>query len=429
VSRSDASGPTGGAIGKRAVRWALALAVLIVIGAIALRMALQPERLTRFVLHAVGETLGLEITATGVGEYRLRGSPMLVARDVVARLPGSAVPVLRAQRLLVQVPWTTVRSRGAVLDIERIELDAPVVDVAALQAWLASRPAGDGGIPTLRRGLQVRDGRIDGKGWSVRKFDVDLPVLHAGRHVAARVRGQAVSGPMRGRFDLAVALTQPANGAGFAAFGPADVVRGDTSVPMQVQLAGRALIGSGTLQVAPMRLAVAGTVHGPAMELPFAAALDGPLRLDGSAWTLGPAGLVTRGEGLVPRLDAAGRLRLADGSLGIALRGRIARWPASWPALPPLSQSPNPLGLKVDYHGAPDLSGDARLRLDWDGASADVRLGLFEGLAWTRAAATGTPLPPLAGKARIPVLDVAGATLEGIEIEFEPPAAARGPRP
>lgn len=412
-----------------AVRWLVALALVLVVALLALRVVLQPERLTRFVLGAVGDAIGLEITAGGVGEYRLRGSPMLVARDVVARVPGSKAPVLRARRVLVQVPWSTVRSRGAVLDIERIELDGPVVDVEALQRWLAARPAGDGAIPTLRRGLQVRDGRIEGGGWALQQLDVDLPALRPGQRVAGRIRGQAASGATRAGFDLALALTQPANGAGFAAFGQVAVVHDDISAPMRVRLSGRVLSGPDALRVAPLRLAVAGTARGAAFELPFVAAIDGPARLAGGTWTLGPAGFVLRGDDPVPRLDAGGRVRFAEGALGIAVRGSIARWPAAWPALPPLSASPAPLAFALDYDGVPALSDAARLQLDWDGASADVAFQLPAVLAWAETAATGTPLPPLTGRARVPTLDIEGARLEGVEIEFEPEAADIVPPP
>src|SRR3546814_13689864 len=77
---------------------------------------------------------------------------------MVAREPGAATPLLRARRVYVSVPWSTVRSRGAQLDITRIEFDAPVLDLPALQHWLAARPPGETRMPTLSDGLQVVDG-------------------------------------------------------------------------------------------------------------------------------------------------------------------------------------------------------------------------------------------------------------------------------
>ncbi|HEY0310760.1 MAG TPA: hypothetical protein VGC43_06525, partial [Luteimonas sp.] len=72
---------------RRRLLVAIALALLALL--LALRFALQPERATRFLLARVGNTLGLEITFGGAAEYRLRGVPRLVIRDVVAREPGA----------------------------------------------------------------------------------------------------------------------------------------------------------------------------------------------------------------------------------------------------------------------------------------------------------------------------------------------------
>src|SRR3546814_11052871 len=85
---------------RRILRGALALAALAVVVVLALQYALEPQRATRFLLARAGAALGLEITATGVAEYRLRGTPTLVLRDVVASEPGMATPLLRADRIL-----------------------------------------------------------------------------------------------------------------------------------------------------------------------------------------------------------------------------------------------------------------------------------------------------------------------------------------
>ena len=110
---------------RRWARTAGAIAVLLLLLALALRVALQPEHVTGLVLGQLGKALGLEITANGPGEYRLVGSPVLVVRDVVAREPGAKTPILRAERVLLSLPWSTIRTRGAELTITRVELDAP----------------------------------------------------------------------------------------------------------------------------------------------------------------------------------------------------------------------------------------------------------------------------------------------------------------
>src|SRR5690606_9980542 len=153
-----------GTMRRRTTLLLASAAALLLLLALALQL-LQPQRVAGFVLGVLGDTLGLEVAADGSAEYSLRGTPRLVVRNVVAREPGAATPLLRARRILVSVPWSTVRSRGARLDITRIEIDAPVLDLPALQHWLASRPTGDTRIPTLSDGLVVTGGRIDGDGW------------------------------------------------------------------------------------------------------------------------------------------------------------------------------------------------------------------------------------------------------------------------
>src|SRR5687768_800802 len=196
-----------------------ALAILALLLALSLRVMLRPENVTRFILQQVGTTLGLEITATGIGEYRLRGTPQLIVRDVVARAPGAKTAVLRAERIAIAVPWATLRSRGALLEVSRIELDAPVLDLPALQDWMATRPPGETRIPTLTDGLAVTRGRIDGDGWVIDGIEVELPRLHPEQPVNARVAGRYRDPPTLIAFNLDMALTRPANHAGAAAIG------------------------------------------------------------------------------------------------------------------------------------------------------------------------------------------------------------------
>src|SRR5690606_12562047 len=160
-------------------------AVLLVLGllaGVALRYAMQPERATRFLLSRVGAALDLEITATGKPEYRLRGLPTLVLRDVVAREPGAATPLLRADRIFVSLPWSTLRARGAVLEATRIELDAPILDLPALQHWLASRPPSPTPLrlPSLSAGALVRDGVVIGEGWRLEDLQAEVPSFAPG---------------------------------------------------------------------------------------------------------------------------------------------------------------------------------------------------------------------------------------------------------
>jgi hypothetical protein len=108
----------------------LVLAAVVLFGALMLRWLLDPAFLVPRMLKLAGNSLGLEITAKGENDYRLRGTPELVVRNVIAREPGSDAPVLRADRVFISLPWSTLRARGSDLTAQRLELDAPVLDAA-----------------------------------------------------------------------------------------------------------------------------------------------------------------------------------------------------------------------------------------------------------------------------------------------------------
>jgi hypothetical protein len=412
------------------VAGSLVLVVLLVL-ALVLRLALPPERVAGLVLGQVGRALDLEITASGAAEYRLRGAPMLVVRDLVARQPGADVAILRADRIHVALPWSTLRARGAELTATRLELDAPVLDLPALQAWLATRPPGETRIPTLTDGLRVVDGRIDNHDWDVDGLRVDVPSLFPERPLRARLRGRYIDPPLRVPVDLAVALVRPAAlladaPSGFATRGHITIQRNDWQVPASVALSGPLRLGEDSLQVAPARIGLAGRFQSlprgaDATELPFSLGLHGPLRFDEATWTLAPAGVALRGEALVPDFDARGAVALGR-RLVLQLRGRIAAWPEAWPALPPpIGQSSSPLPFELDYAGDPGLSGIARLRLQRDETRFDGRFRAFEVAGWIDAREQGSPLPPIDGTIATPRMEIAGAQLESVEIVIDEP--------
>lgn len=180
---------------------ALALLLAALIG---LRWVSRPSQVGWIVLSQAGRALGLEVSASGASEYRLRGTPMLEVRDVVARVPGSDKPLLRAGRVYLAVPWTTIRAAGASLDVERVELDAPQLDIGELQRWLASRPASTEplNIPRLSRGARVRDGRVVAAGWSVQGIGVEFAELDPDQPLRGRLRGRALADGVELPFDL-----------------------------------------------------------------------------------------------------------------------------------------------------------------------------------------------------------------------------------
>lgn len=408
---------------KRWRRVLVAFGVVLLLLSLATTWLLQPEQLVPLILDRTGKALDLEITADGVSEARLRGQPQLVVRNIIAREPGEKTAILRAERVLLALPWSSLRNGGKDPVIERVELDAPVFDLPALQAWLAKRPPGeDTKIPTFTDGLRVIDGRIDNGDWRVENIDLRLPSLHPQRPVSAQLRGRYVdaatgNGTMKIPFDLAIALTRPANDAGVAAVGTLAIESGDWRLPATVALSGPLHLG-GAITMTPAKLGMSARYESGETRLPFSLGLHGPLRYDAGTWVLAPAGVALRGDEPVPSFDARGAFALGK-RLVIELDGALPQWPASWPALPvPVSNSTSPLPFSLRYAGKADLADVARLRLQRDATEFDGRFKLYDVLGWIDQVG-GSPLPPLDGRLRSPELEISGAVLEGVDVVID----------
>ena len=427
--------------------WLTLVIALTVLLLVLLNYALQPRQVARLLLDRTGKALGLEITATGTPDYGLRGTPILILRDLVAREPGAATPLLRAKRLYIALPWSTIRARGNDLNATRIELDAPVLDLPALQHWLATRPpSSEKRLPSLADGLQIRGGSIlnddaSDSPWRIEDIDVDLTRLARDQPLRARLRGRYLDPPLTIPVDLAVAIEHPealvrTQTTGFATAGQVTIQRGDDwTLPATVTLSGPLTIGADDLHISPARLGVVARFEMPDRgsgdtQLPFALGMHGPLRFDEATWTFAPATVLLRGRGtdpkkdLVPTLDAQGQLALGH-RLRLGLDGKIAGWPEAWPALPPpISQSISPLAFTLGYAGTPDLSQVATLRLQRDGTRFDGRFRLLDVTDWITDSNAQSPLPPLDGKLNAPELEIAGARLQGVEVTFDDPAVS-----
>lgn len=396
--------------------WRRGIVAVVLVALVA--WLLQPPRATGFLLDRAGDALGLRITASGDASYRLRGTPQLVLHDVVAQRPGDPAALLRAGRIFISLPWRTIRAGGDDLTAQRIELDAPVLDVPALQRWLASRPPSETRIPTLRDGLRITRGRIDNDDWTIDGIDVALPSLSPSAPVRAKLRGHYLDAPTRIPFDFDVAMTKPANDAGIAATGVITIEDDGWRLPARVQLSGPLHLGNDEVRMQPAKFGIAARYVSGTTDMPFAIGAHGPLLFDEAVWSLAPASLVLRGGGPIPDARARGALALGR-RLVLRLDGAIAAWPGAWPALPPpLSASTSPLPFALDYAGHPDLRDGASLQLQRDQTRLDARFKLPEVLRWIGAGAQGSPLPPLQGRLRTPQLEVSGARLSGVEVEL-----------
>lgn len=403
------------------------LAATVLVLALGVRYVAQPQRASQLLLDRVGRSLGLVISASGPNEYRVRGTPQLVLRDVIAQRPGDPTAVMRAERVLVALPWSTVRARGSDLTVQRVELDAPTLDLPALQRWRDTRPPSETRIPTLRDGLQVARGRIVAAGWAIEGMDLALPSLAPGQPMRARLQGRYVDAPTRVPFDLVVTMTAPEAGAGIALNGAIDLQGKAWTAPGQVHLSGPLQLQAGDLRVAPAKIGFSGRYQSSSSKVPLVLGAAGPLQFADGVWSLDPASLVLRGAGMVPEARASGAVAFGR-RLVLRIEGAIARWPDAWPALPPpLSVSESPLPFALDYAGRVDFSDVADLRLRRDRTSFDTRFRLPDVQAWLDADASGSPVPPLDGQLRMPRLEIAGAQLEGVELDIDDPAIAPTP--
>lgn len=366
---------------RRWPRYLAALLVLLAPGAWWVDRQLEPNRLTATVLERAGSALGLELSIDGTPEYALRPEPRLVLPNLVARLPGAPTPLLRATRVEVSLPWDTITG-GESLVITRVELQQPVLDLAALSAWQATRPKAALELPTLTEGIRVADGRLLGDGWLVSGLSLSVPTLRPD----AQARAEA-----SGRFETDATQVDFTAVAGMA----------------------RAGLASG------LRLQSSGRIAGGEFDVPYDLEWLGAVDATGDSNVLTFDRLVLASQSPLPDFTASGNLRFGAETL-LSLRGAIPRWPEGWPGLPePLAESESALDFVLAYEGANDFSTPLALRLQRDQTELQSSFAVPELLAWL-GGDRANPLPPLQGSLTTPSLVVAGATLEGLRIEFEP---------
>lgn len=391
----------------------------------------RPTQLSGILLGRAGAALGLEITASGEASYRLRGTPMLEVRGLVAREPGADTPLLTAERALLALPWSTLRDPDAGLVVQRVELDAPRLDLAALRHWLATRPPSEAPrLPVLADGLRIERGQLQAGGWQLAELDIETDRFHPEQPLAGTTRGRYLDAPVELGFDLRIGLGQAQallkrRATPISAHGDIDIRNGGITIPATLNLSGP-LRWDGVLSIEPLRLGASARYRSGDTDLPFILGAHGPLRLDAARLSLAPDALILRGKGAdsaIPTLQSQGLLALdtgADATLRIALDGALATWPEAWPALPPpIGQSASPLPFALRYAGALDASDTARLQLTRDATRFDARFRLPQVLDWLSNFDNGTPLPPLRGRLETPRVEVAGAVLEGVTVEFE----------
>ena len=106
--------------------------VVVLLIVVSLRWVSQPSQVAGLILGRVGAALGLEFSASGASEYRLRGTPMLEVRDLVVREPGAHAPLLRAGRVYLALPWSTIRAKRAETPGDRSTNSSPAFGPSTL---------------------------------------------------------------------------------------------------------------------------------------------------------------------------------------------------------------------------------------------------------------------------------------------------------
>ncbi|HEY6941733.1 hypothetical protein, partial [Dokdonella sp.] len=157
--RSADMADTPAARPRRRRRWLRALMVLLALGALgafAVHRYTRPQRITALLVERVRSDLGAELRLGGDAGYALL--PGLRAVLPQPELVVGGTRVLHADAMRAAVPWHALWSSQ--LEIERIELVRPELDLDALHAWLAARPPSTSPLPDVRFVLHVEDGRV-----------------------------------------------------------------------------------------------------------------------------------------------------------------------------------------------------------------------------------------------------------------------------
>lgn len=115
---------------------------------IALYLLLQPDRFTAM-LQRQAHNAGLDISLASPASPTLFPRPALVLQGITLSARGASTPILLAARGQLALPWHTLFGGPTV--ISQLAIDAPRVDLDALQAWLAGMPAGGTGAPSMPR--------------------------------------------------------------------------------------------------------------------------------------------------------------------------------------------------------------------------------------------------------------------------------------
>lgn len=139
---------------------ALALTALLVV-MIAVYLLLQPDRFTTMLQDQAHEA-GLVLNLSSPASPTLFPRPALDLNGITLSAEGADSPILLASHGRLVLPWRTLL--GGPTAIAQMEVDAPRVDLDALQDWLATLPPQPANaapvIPRIEAGISIEHGSV-----------------------------------------------------------------------------------------------------------------------------------------------------------------------------------------------------------------------------------------------------------------------------
>jgi len=137
---------------------ALAAAVAAVV---AVYLLLQPDRFTAM-LQTQARTAALELNLASPASPTLFPRPALELQGITLTAQGAGAPILLAANGRLVLPWRALLGGPTV--ISQLQIDAPRVDLDALQAWLSALPARPAtappNIPRIDTGVRISRGSV-----------------------------------------------------------------------------------------------------------------------------------------------------------------------------------------------------------------------------------------------------------------------------
>ncbi len=362
------------------LRWIAAAIVAVLVAllaalAIHVHSLLQPERFTALLqgdLSSVGLTLKLQAPA----EPMLFPHPGVRLQGVTLGNTGAAAPLLRAESATIVVPWRALLY--SVPAIERVDIDAPQLDLDELKALLARLPhrAGPPRLPTIATGVHLRQGTLAARG-SPLLFGVSVNTgpLAPGQPFRLQAAARDASGR---RFTGSLATVPAPPQAGAIEFGDIHLNLAEQDGP-ELHLQGTGTWRGGE----DFALQLEG-------ELRNARLLPAPAASSGAA----PAGSAAAAAGPPP----AAKVALS--------------------VVPRHGSTPMTVALKLD-------GADAKLDMHLQPAA----FGAWWASLWEPGAASSRVPMPVSGTASVKQVELGWMQASGIEITASPAPAGTAPAP